>query len=267
MSRIIFITGTDTDVGKTFLTTLLLAHLRNQGVHALAMKPFCSGGTEDIDQIRAIQGDELPSYLLNLYYFHQPLAPFVAAKQSHQRISFPRVVRAVQEASKLCECLLVEGAGGALTPITRKESFADLTAVSPAEVIVVGCNKLGVINHVLLTVEALHSRGVQRIKIVLMEQRGKNEAARTNAAVIAKYLIKSGVFSLPHFIQRSSCDGKNSADQKKIKKTLAQIAAPDTFAPVVRDVAKRSETKKLKTKNKPLTASAVGSKTAGALSK
>lgn len=245
MSRIICITGTDTGVGKTFLTTLLLAQLRDQGVHALAMKPFCSGSTEDIDQIRAIQGDELPSNLLNPYFFPQPLAPYVAAAESGRRISFARAIHAVREASKRCECLLVEGAGGALTPITRKRSFADLAVMSKAEVIVVGGNKLGILNHVLLTAEAFHSRGVRGIKVVLMGQRKKNEAALANAATLEKYLIESGVFSLPYFAGRPSWHGKNSIGQKKIKKTLAQIAAPDTFAPVVRDVAKRSETKKL----------------------
>lgn len=264
MSRIIFITGTDTGVGKTFLTTLLLAHLRGQGIHALAMKPFCSGSTEDLDQIRGIQGDELPSNLLNPYFFPQPLAPFVAANEVGRRVSFLRAIRAVREASKRCECLLVEGAGGALTPFTRKESFADMAATLLGEVIVVGCNKLGAINHVLLTVEALHSRGLKGIKIVLMGQKKKNDAARTNEAAIEKCLIKSGVFSLPHFAAGRSLERKNFPASKKIKKTLAQIVAPDTFASVVRDVAKRSETKKLKTKNKPLTASAIGSNTAGA---
>jgi dethiobiotin synthetase len=243
VSRIICITGTDTGVGKTVLTTLLLSFLRKQGVHALAMKPFCSGGKEDIDQIRAIQGDELPPGLLNPNYFRLPLAPYVAARESGQKISFMRAIHAVQKASMRCDCLLVEGAGGALTPITRRNSFADLTAQLSAEVIVVGSNKLGVLNHVLLTIEALRSRGVVKIKVVLMGQPDKNNAEISNAVTLQECLIKSGVFSLPHLGFFSNENKKNPADSKKIKKTLAQIAAPDTFTSVVRDVAKRSETK------------------------
>ena len=69
MGRIIFITGTDTGVGKTTLTALLLLHLRSSGVKALAMKPFCSGGTGDLEVYRRIQGDALVPELLNPFFF------------------------------------------------------------------------------------------------------------------------------------------------------------------------------------------------------
>lgn len=243
MSRIICITGTDTGVGKTFLTTLLLAHLRAQGVRALAMKPFCSGGTDDIEQIRAIQGDELPAGLLNPYHFHLPLAPYVAARKEGRRISLKHAIRAVQRASMMCDCLLVEGAGGALTPLTLRESFADMAALLGAEVILVGINKLGILNHALLTLESLRSREVSKLKVVLMEQQQKDDAASTNVVMLRKYVGKSGVFTLPRLRSDVLETREKVGGSKKIKKTLALIAAPDTFAPVVRDAAKRSETK------------------------
>ena len=79
--RIIFITGTDTGVGKTLLTGLLLHHLRQSGCHALAMKPFCSGSRADAEFLHAVQDGELTLDEINPFFFAEPLAPLVAARE------------------------------------------------------------------------------------------------------------------------------------------------------------------------------------------
>src|SRR5258705_11852752 len=84
--KIIFVTGTDTGVGKTLLTGLLLHHLRQSGCHAVAMKPFCSGGTADIEFLDAVQEGELDPAEINPFYFSEPIAPVLAARKHHRNI-------------------------------------------------------------------------------------------------------------------------------------------------------------------------------------
>src|SRR4051812_14027143 len=106
--RIAFITGTDTGVGKTIFTGLLLHHLR-QRHHALAMKPFCSGGRADVKLLRAMQDEELTEAEINPFYFPEAVAPLVSLRQRHRTVSLVEVVRRIREIAARCEWLLVEG--------------------------------------------------------------------------------------------------------------------------------------------------------------
>src|SRR5258705_9807549 len=90
--KIIFVTGTDTGVGKTLLTGLLLHHLRTEGCHALAMKPFCSGGRGDVEFLHALQDGELSEREINPFYFHEPVAPLLAARKNARAIHLKDVV-------------------------------------------------------------------------------------------------------------------------------------------------------------------------------
>src|SRR5579859_4085747 len=126
-AKIIFITGTDTGVGKTLLTALLLFHLRKKGVRALAMKPFCSGGRGDIHLLQSLQPGELSDDEANPFYFPQPLAPLVAAKKNHQ-IRLSDVLARIQKITRKCERLLIEGSGGLLVPLGENFTVADLIA-------------------------------------------------------------------------------------------------------------------------------------------
>lgn len=231
MSRIIFITGTDTGVGKTTVARLLLRHLRNSGINALAMKPFCSGGTDDLDAFRSIQGDELPRKILNPYYFPEPLAPAVARHETARRITLKSVLATVKKAARRCECLLVEGAGGLLVPVTRRMMVADIISALKCDVIVVTRNQIGTLNHTLLTVEALRRRGIGRIKIVFSETKQTDASSKSNPQYLSEHLKNIGVYRIPQFSSRSHNELSKITGAKKIKKTLAQICDPDTFSP------------------------------------
>jgi len=240
VSRIIFVTGTDTGVGKTLLTGLLLCHLRQSGVDALAMKPFCSGGTADVDLIQSIQGRHPPRKEVNPYYFREPVAPLVAARKSRRPVRLSQVLKAIRRMERRCECLIVEGAGGLLVPLGRNLYVADLIAGLDCDVVVVGRNKLGTINHTLLTLEALRARDVKRIKVVLMEQSTRDISAKSNVAIIQEMAENKEV--LPISFQGGAATRSSSIERvaKKIKKTLARISDPDTFSP---RSSKRCETK------------------------
>jgi dethiobiotin synthetase len=231
LSRILFVTGTDTGVGKTLLTASLLFHLRQSGVKALGMKPFCSGGTADVDLIQAIQGGDPPRDEVNPFYFPEPLAPLAAARKRRRRIRLPQVLRAIGRMERQCECLIVEGSGGLLVPLGEGFNIADLITNLECEVIVVGKNQLGAINHTLLTVEGLRTRGVRLIKVVLMGQARPDSSVQTNAPILNETLANIGVFSLPHLGVGAVRERAVKRNVRKIKKTLARIADPDNFSP------------------------------------
>src|SRR5690242_1368759 len=145
MSRI-FITGTDTGVGKTLLTGLLLSHLRQNNVHALAMKPFCSGDRADVDLLYSLQDGELARDEINPFYFAKPLAPAAAARKDKPSVPLNEVLARIETVGKRCDLLLVEGIGGACVPLARDYLVADVIRQSGCKTIVVGSNRLGTIH-------------------------------------------------------------------------------------------------------------------------
>src|SRR4051812_15300908 len=115
--KILFITGTDTGVGKTLFTALLLHHLRATGCRALAMKPFCSGGRGDVKLLQSLQPGELSDEEMNPFYFKDPVAPLVATEARKKRIHLSDVIARVQVVQAQCDVLLIEGSGGLLVPL------------------------------------------------------------------------------------------------------------------------------------------------------
>ena len=130
MSRIVFITGTDTGVGKTLLTGLLLHYLRQSGCHALALKPFCCGSRADVEFLGAVQERELTQDEINPFFFELPLAPLVAARKQHVSIRLPAVLRHISNVAKRCEWLLIEGIGGVMVPLGKGFTVLDLITTS-----------------------------------------------------------------------------------------------------------------------------------------
>src|ERR1043166_58561 len=120
----IFIIGTDTGVGKTLLTALLLWHLRKTGCHALAIKPFCTGDRADAEILHALQEGDLSLEQINPFYFSQAVAPLVAARKHQRHIPLGTVLEYIQDTkgrfspsaiASRPSVLLIEGAGGLLT--------------------------------------------------------------------------------------------------------------------------------------------------------
>ena len=111
-AKILFVTGTDTGVGKTLLTSLLLCFLRQRGVHALAIKPFCSGDRADAKVIARLQPSELSMAQINPHFFPEPVAPWVAAGKGREAIRLSKVIRHIKGIARKCDYLIVEGCGG-----------------------------------------------------------------------------------------------------------------------------------------------------------
>jgi dethiobiotin synthetase len=219
VKKIVFVTGTDTGVGKTVLTGLLLAHLRGEGRDALAMKPFCSGSRGDARLLRSLQKGCLTLDEVNPFYFDKPLAPAAAPKPVPLRDALARI----QALAGRCEVLFVEGAGGLLAPLGADYTARDLIKALACSTIIVSRNCLGTINHTLLTVEALQHSGIEEVAVVLMGVKRSDISASSNPKMLRQKLAPKPVLTIPHLGNRAALPGAIKNNATFMKKVLARI--------------------------------------------
>ncbi|MEQ1859049.1 MAG: dethiobiotin synthase [Chthoniobacteraceae bacterium] len=184
----LFITGTDTGVGKTYVTARLVRSLRARGLDCVGMKPISCGGLEDADALMAACDGLLSLDDVNPVRLASFCAPIIAAKIENRPIDLDLIRRTYARLAAAHESIIVEGAGGWLVPLTRDFFIADLAVELALPVIVVAANRLGAINHTLLTVESIQARGLSCAGIILNQARkptGDDEIAiETNRAVL-----------------------------------------------------------------------------------
>ena len=192
-----FITGTDTGVGKTVLTALLARHLRERGVSAAALKPICSGGRDDARALRAAMNGALTPDEINPWHFRAPLAPLLAARRERRRVGLANVLAHVRTMQRRFDVLLVEGAGGLLSPLGENFDSRDLIAALRATPIVVCPNRLGAVNQVLLTLAALPRSASCRARVVLISPSKPDASTSTNVSLLAEFLDAKRIFCLP----------------------------------------------------------------------
>jgi dethiobiotin synthetase len=189
------VTGTDTGVGKTFCGCGLIRAARGLGLKCTGMKPFCTGDTEDVEMIAAAGDNEVPHHLLNPVWLRPPLAPYAAAMLENRPIDITAVRGAYQELSAKHDLVFVEGAGGLLVPILREYSFRDLAVDLDLAVILVAPNRLGVINHALLTAESIAKAGLQLALVILNELDPEPSlASQTNPSILEE------LFNVPLYL-------------------------------------------------------------------
>jgi dethiobiotin synthetase len=183
-----FITGTDTNAGKTFCTALLTRAMRARGLETVALKPLCSGERDDVDILRVASDNILSSDETNPVWLQTPAAPLVAASLERRAISLEALLDWFHSLSKKHPSLLVEGAGGWLVPITKSETIADLAARLSLPVILVVANRLGCINHTLLTLESIRTRSLRCPGIILNTPAASLDVAtRTNRDILEQH--------------------------------------------------------------------------------
>jgi len=180
-----FITGTDTDSGKTYVTSLLLRALNAAGKPAVGFKPVCCGGRGDVAALLAAGAAGPTEDELNPVFFAQPLSPLVAGWMANEPFDFPAILSTWEKLSGRYEHILVEGAGGWEVPVTVHQTMADLAVALGLPVVVVVNNRLGALNHTLLTVRAVQSRGLKVAAVVLnYPQDERDSASISNPAAL-----------------------------------------------------------------------------------
>ncbi len=190
-----FITGTDTDVGKTYVTVRLLRALRARGVDAVGFKPLCCGSRDDAEKLRAAADDALSLNEVNPVWLRAPAAPFAAALVENRTVDVDLIRETFERLRTRHDAVLVEGVGGWLVPITRVFTMADLAREWRLPVIVVVKNALGALNHTALTVQAVSTAGLHCAGLILNDPpRADGSPGVEEVQIIAK-TTNSGVLS------------------------------------------------------------------------
>jgi dethiobiotin synthetase len=166
----LFITGTDTGVGKTLVTQALLLRLRERHAKVVGMKPVAAGAdreadgewrNEDVTALRAASSIDAPLALVNPYLLRAPVSPHIAAQREGVAIDVARIAGACAALRAHADAVLVEGAGGFRVPLSDELDGADLAAALGLPVVLVVGLRLGCLNHALLTAESITARGLQ----------------------------------------------------------------------------------------------------------
>ena len=163
-----FIVGTDTGAGKTLVASVLIARMVVAGRRVAAMKPVSAGCAhtaegwlnDDVVRLRQAANVKLPLALINPYAFEPAIAPHIAAEQVGVEIDLEHIERAYREIAMLADTVIVEGVGGFLVPLNRRQNAADLALRLNLPLVLVIGMRLGCLNHALLTVEAIQRRGL-----------------------------------------------------------------------------------------------------------
>ncbi|MCT4595926.1 MAG: dethiobiotin synthase [Anaeromicrobium sp.] len=176
MGKGVFVVGTDTDVGKTFVTAGLVYKLKEMGVDACVFKPVLSGGVVENDKlipgdvsfVKDVAGLDEEYDNMNSYCFKDPVSPHMAAMRSNVHIDRKKIINDYNKLSKKYEYVVVEGAGGVVVPIVRNEYYIyDMVKDLGLDVIVVTRAGVGTINHTVLTIEFLRSKNINIKGIVV----------------------------------------------------------------------------------------------------
>ena len=169
--KALFITGTDTDVGKTTVACLLAKDARKAGFHVGVMKPFASGSWEDTGKLRSASGSTATQEEITPFFFKTPASAWAAALKEKVTVHLSEVDRVFRQLKHGCDILLVEGMGGVLVPITQAFLVADLIKRWRIPVLLVARWELGTLNHTLLSLEALHRREIPVAGLIFNQTR------------------------------------------------------------------------------------------------
>jgi dethiobiotin synthetase len=179
------VTGTDTGVGKTFVTSGLVRFARSKGLDSVGMKPICTGDNDDVHQLLEACNFSEPEHLINPVWYRTPLAPYVASIIENRSIDISAICKAFKKLTTRHSNVLVEGSGGIAVPILANYDFRDLAREIDLHVIIVAANRLGVLNHTRLTVEAIRSAGLNCSLVVLNSLASETDISQaTNLSII-----------------------------------------------------------------------------------
>lgn len=211
--RSIFVTGTDTGVGKTVVAALLTRCLRKRGVDVVALKPICSGGREDARILRAAAGDRLTLDDVNPWHFKAALSPTLAAREEGKSVRLVQAYVHAKHMRKRYAVTIFEGAGGLLSPMGADFNSRDLLWVTRGTPVVVCPNRLGAVNQLQLTLRALPQSAKSRAHSVLVDPRRPDAASRTNRDLLLDYVAPNRLHVLPWLNDPESA---NAVDQAEI---------------------------------------------------
>jgi dethiobiotin synthetase len=193
-----FVTGTDTGVGKTFVTSGLVRFSRSKGIDAVGMKPICTGDDSDVRQLLDACGSCEPEHLINPVWYRTPVAPYTASIIEDRLIDLDGIREAFEFLARQHSSVLVEGVGGIAVPIFAHYDFRDLARDLRLSVIIVAANRLGVLNHARLTVEAVRAAGLRCSLIALNSAHPDSDISQQTNLSILENLVDVPILAVEH---------------------------------------------------------------------
>ncbi len=203
MGRKIFITATDTDAGKTFITTNLIRLILEQGINASAIKPVASGVSEhgineDVETLMQAQQLSHPDSV-NRYTFRLPASPNIAAEAEQQRIESDQLVRWCNRQAEKVDLCLIEGVGGLMVPLSGSYLVSDwIRDLQDCEVLLVIGARLGCINHALLTLAQLKQLEMKPAYIVINTLADHAAAVQAERSLRPLIPVESQLITIPN---------------------------------------------------------------------
>ena len=209
-----FITGTDTEIGKTTISCALIRALAKKGLHVAPMKPVAAGASkiggqwhnEDVDALIAASNMKLPLSLIAPYLLKTPIAPHLAASLDRRTIELPHILSCYKEICLQADAVIVEGVGGFCVPFTDRTSSADLAVQLNLPVILVVGLKLGCVSHALLTAEAIRSRGLELAGWIANRMEPRMPFASENIQTLEAWLNAPRLGTIPYLESFSETD-------------------------------------------------------------
>lgn len=208
----VFITGTDTGVGKTHVSSLLIRTLRAQGIDAVGVKPFCCGDRLDAEELRAASGGVVSLAQVNPVWLRVPASPYTASLVENRALDVATALETIKALSTNHSFLVIEGVGGWRVPLTPQFCMSQFARNLGFPVLLVSANRLGAINHTQLTLDSIGASGAKCLGVVLNqpEAYSENPATMTNRAVLEDLLsipvlgeLEHGCSELPAAVLKS----------------------------------------------------------------
>lgn len=193
-----FVTGTDTGVGKTFVVSGLVRFARSKEIDCVGMKPICTGDNNDVRQLLEACGSCQPEHLINPVWYRTPVAPYTASIIEDRLIDLAAIRDAFKKLASQHSSVLVEGVGGIAVPIFAHYDFRDLARDLSLNVIIVAANRLGVLNHTRLTVEAVRAAGLRCSLIALNSVQAESDLSQPTNHSVLENLVDVPVLAVEH---------------------------------------------------------------------
>ncbi len=184
----LLVTGTDTGIGKTWVSALLVEELRKKGRSAVGLKPVLSGSREDAERLWQANGGTIDLDVINPWWFQTPVAPLVASRIEGKSLELDSLVAHIHQIRDAHDFTVVEGVGGWEVPMGEGFSFPDYAKALGFPVLVVAANWLGTLNHTLLTVKAVQAAGLECLGVVLNHLEAERDIAATTNRMILEEL-------------------------------------------------------------------------------
>ena len=227
-----FVTGTDTGVGKTLVSSAMLSLLAESGLRAVGMKPVAAGleqvdgvwQNEDVEQLRAAGNVDAPQALRCPYLLRAPMSPHLAAREEGVRIELAPLLSAFAALSQCADAVVVEGVGGFCVPFGDDLDSADLAVALGLPVLLVVGLRLGCLNHALLTAEAIRARGLVLAGWIASVTEPGMLAPEANLQTLRSRLGAPLLGVVPHLAEPSAESAAQHIDLRALRATAAHAA-------------------------------------------